>query len=107
MSGMTCLSDGSCCSDSLLTEGMMSRRSSAKEAERLSAANGLFLAEKMFPVYAMGILRPELEPAVSVSDSGDPIWETVRKEAKLEVLFNVQGPNFHVKVGILKSYFFS
>ncbi|KAK4765498.1 hypothetical protein SAY86_026588 [Trapa natans] len=88
ISGMTCLSDGSCsccCGDSLLNERMVSRwRFFVNEADRHSASNGIFLAEKVFPVYAMGISRPEIESNVSVSDSGDPIWENVRKEAKLE-----------------------
>ncbi|OWM66499.1 hypothetical protein CDL15_Pgr013716 [Punica granatum] len=84
---MTCLSDGSCCCASLLSEEVMSRRLSLKEPEQsasAAASNGFFLAEKVFPVYAMGISRPELGQGGSALDSGDPIWEAVREDAKLE-----------------------
>lgn len=43
-----------------------------------------FPFEKVFPVYAMGVVsKPDTD---SVANSGhDPIWDAVRKEAKLEV----------------------
>lgn len=44
--------------------------------------------EKVFPVYALGLnSKPELDSDVYVSDSGDPIWDGVRREAKLEVCY--------------------
>lgn len=77
---MTCLSDEG--GASLLSE-MVPRRLSIK-GESLEG----YLEcppERVFPVYARGVWRPpESEPAVSVSGSGDPIWDAVREEAKLE-----------------------
>ncbi|KAL5557414.1 hypothetical protein UlMin_039650 [Ulmus minor] len=40
--------------------------------------------EKVFPVYAMGILKNEPEEVVPNANLGDPIWDAVREEAKLE-----------------------
>lgn len=49
--------------------------------------------EKLFPVYAMGLSKANVGGDVSLEilDSivGDPIWDAVREEAKLEVLFFV------------------
>lgn len=77
---MTCLSDES--GAPLLSE-MIPRRVLIKE----QSLEGYLECppEKVFPVYAMGVCRPESEPVVSVSGSGDPIWDAVREEAKLEV----------------------
>lgn len=48
-----------------------------------------FRFEKVFPVYAMGGLKPDPDPVMaefsSGSDVDDPIWDAVREEAKLEV----------------------
>lgn len=41
--------------------------------------------EKVFPVYAMGVSKPNSDPVVLPADSADPIWDAVREEAKLEV----------------------
>lgn len=41
--------------------------------------------EKVFPVYAMGISKPDLDSDASLPNLGDPIWDAVRTEAKLEV----------------------
>ncbi|KAK7360290.1 hypothetical protein VNO77_02273 [Canavalia gladiata] len=41
--------------------------------------------EKVFPVYAMSIPNPTLESSLHHLDCPDPIWQAVRKEAKLEV----------------------
>ena len=42
-----------------------------------------FPFEKVFPVYAMGLSKPDND---SVANSGhDAIWDAVREEAKLEV----------------------
>ncbi|KAF7129442.1 hypothetical protein RHSIM_Rhsim10G0198900 [Rhododendron simsii] len=47
-----------------------------------------FRFDKVFPVYAMGVLKPDPDPLLAVLSSGsdldDPIWDAVRKEAKLE-----------------------
>lgn len=50
--------------------------------------------EKVFPVYAMGLSKANVGGDVvssEILDSivGDPIWDAVREEAKLEVLFFV------------------
>ena len=42
-----------------------------------------FPFEKVFPVYAMGLSKPDTH-SVANSDH-DPIWDAVREEAKLEV----------------------
>ncbi|KAG6594736.1 Serine acetyltransferase 4, partial [Cucurbita argyrosperma subsp. sororia] len=47
----------------------------------ISAASQQFRLERVFPVYAMGSSKP---PAVVGSDLGDPIWDAVRQEAKLD-----------------------
>lgn len=48
-----------------------------------------FRFDKVFPVYAMGVLKPDPDPLMSGlgpgSDLDDPIWDAVREEAKLEV----------------------
>lgn len=90
---MICFSDRSCWGDPLLPEEMTSRLL-VKEAERAAAANGLYLAEKVFPVYAMGTLRPEFESDISVSDSSDSVWEAARKEAKSEVFIGYRRVQF-------------
>jgi len=41
--------------------------------------------EKVFPIYAMGIPNPVLDSSLKNFDCFDPIWDDVRKEAKLEV----------------------
>ncbi|KAE9450233.1 hypothetical protein C3L33_17859, partial [Rhododendron williamsianum] len=47
-----------------------------------------FRFDKVFPVYAMGVLKPDPDPLLAVLSSGsdldDPIWDAVREEAKLE-----------------------
>lgn len=48
-----------------------------------------FRFDKVFPVYAMGVLKPDPDLLLTVPSSGsdldDPIWDAVREEAKLEV----------------------
>lgn len=45
--------------------------------------------EKVFPVYAVGVSEPDPNLIVSVANTastvGDPIWDAVKLEAKLEV----------------------
>ncbi|KAJ8764099.1 hypothetical protein K2173_005004 [Erythroxylum novogranatense] len=83
---MACLSDKSWSS---LPE-MLSRRLSVnheQENGETPTSSLAFPFEKVFPVYAMsGVVKPESDPgsAVSASDSGDPIWDAVKGEAKLE-----------------------
>ncbi|CAK9320812.1 unnamed protein product [Citrullus colocynthis] len=43
-----------------------------------------FGIERVFPVYAMGSSKPSAAPTAVASDLGDPIWDAVREEAKLE-----------------------
>lgn len=50
-----------------------------------SLSPSCFLFEKMFPVYAMGISKPDSGSVLPhAANSGDPIWDAVREEAKLE-----------------------
>ncbi|KAF3440863.1 hypothetical protein FNV43_RR19149 [Rhamnella rubrinervis] len=49
-----------------------------------SQSTTVYRLEKVFPVYALGISKPDLDSDVSLSNLGDPIWDAVRSEAKLE-----------------------
>ncbi|KGN48988.1 serine acetyltransferase 2 [Cucumis sativus] len=49
-----------------------------------SADSMKFGIERVFPVYAMGSSKPSASLTAVVSDLGDPIWDAVREEAKLE-----------------------
>lgn len=71
---------------------MLSERLSLREEEEVEEEPGFFDSEsaayrleKVFPVYASGIPKPEPDPVVEADSSGDPIWDAVREEAKLEV----------------------
>ncbi|GAV89472.1 Hexapep domain-containing protein/SATase_N domain-containing protein [Cephalotus follicularis] len=79
---MACLSDESW-GESLPT--MLSERLSFNEEDKNGEANMNLMEfpfEKLFPVYAMGALKPLDQPdSVTLSD---PIWDAVREEAKLE-----------------------
>lgn len=80
---MACLSDESW--DSL--PKMLSKSVSIKEDGEEETNACEFPFEKVFPVYAIGIPKPDSDFVLSFSNSGaDPIWDTVREEAKLEVL---------------------
>lgn len=50
-----------------------------------------YCLEKVFPVYAVGVSEPDPNLIVSVANTastlGDPIWDAVKLEAKLEVCF--------------------
>lgn len=45
-----------------------------------------FEIERVFPVYAMGSSKPSAPLTAVASDLGDPIWDAVREEAKLDVI---------------------
>ncbi|XP_021897640.1 serine acetyltransferase 4-like isoform X2 [Carica papaya] len=78
---MACLSDESW--DSL--PKMLSKSVSIKEDGEEETNACEFPFEKVFPVYAIGIPKPDSDFVLSFSNSGaDPIWDTVREEAKLE-----------------------
>ncbi|KAL6222188.1 hypothetical protein ACLB2K_005580 [Fragaria x ananassa] len=70
---------------------MLSDLLSLREEEEVEEEPGFFDSEsaayrleKVFPVYASGIPKPEPDPVVEADSSGDPIWDAVREEAKLE-----------------------
>jgi len=46
-----------------------------------------FPFERIFPVYARGTLNPVADPVLLdfTNSSYDPIWDSIREEAKLEV----------------------
>lgn len=56
-----------------------------------SAGMSEYRLEKVFPVYAVGVSEPDPNLIVSVANTastlGDPIWDAVKLEAKLEVCF--------------------
>lgn len=71
---------------------MLSERLSLREEEEEEEQPGFFDSEytayrleKVFPVYALGVPKPDSDPVVPADSSGDPIWDAVRVEAKLEV----------------------
>ncbi|KAK4368199.1 hypothetical protein RND71_011991 [Anisodus tanguticus] len=53
-----------------------------------NSAMGEYRLEKVFPVYAVGVSEPDPNLIVSVANTastvGDPIWDAVKLEAKLE-----------------------
>ncbi|TYK12488.1 serine acetyltransferase 2 [Cucumis melo var. makuwa] len=49
-----------------------------------SADSMKFEIERVFPVYAMGSSKPSAPLTAVASDLGDPIWDAVREEAKLD-----------------------
>lgn len=51
-----------------------------------------FGLERVFPVYAVG----SSAPAAVAPDFGDPIWDAVREEAKLEVRLSNTLRSFHL-----------
>ncbi|KAK9265515.1 hypothetical protein L1049_024384 [Liquidambar formosana] len=89
---MACVSDESWFSLSeLLSTGVVLKEERKEEKPKTFDPEFTeYRLEKVFPVYAMGISDPDLNPAASVAISGsdvgvpDPIWEGVREEAKLE-----------------------
>uniref|UniRef100_A0A6N2LQS5 serine O-acetyltransferase n=1 Tax=Salix viminalis TaxID=40686 RepID=A0A6N2LQS5_SALVM len=64
-----------------------------------------FPFEKVFPVYAMGFLKPESDPVLLPADSRDPIWDAVREEAKIEV--TPPRPGLAEKEPILSSFLYA
>ncbi|XP_058187144.1 serine acetyltransferase 2-like [Rhododendron vialii] len=70
--------------------GTLSKRLVIEEDENTPPNPKLmeFRFDKVFPVYAMGVLKPDPDPLLAVLSSGsdldDPIWDAVREEAKLE-----------------------
>lgn len=89
---MACLSDEK---NWVSLPKMLSHRASLNEDKRdleddkpnsfRSQSTAVYRLEKVFPVYALGISKPDLDFDVSLSNLGDPIWDAVRSEAKLEV----------------------
>lgn len=68
---------------------MLSERLSLREEEEekpgfFDSEYTAYRLEKVFPVYALGVQKPDSDPVVPADSSGDPIWDAVRVEAKLE-----------------------
>lgn len=90
---MACLSNDSWVSRPKMLSGRLSLREQNHTDDddnekfkpgRDSAAFGF---ERVFPVYALGIkskLESDFSLVTTLSNSGDPIWASVREEAKLE-----------------------
>ncbi|KAG8660076.1 serine acetyltransferase 2 isoform X3 [Manihot esculenta] len=81
---MACLNDQSWAPS--LPEMLSTRLSFKEDIENgeIDANSTPFPFEKVFPVYAMGVSKPNSDPVVLPVDSADPIWDAVREEAKLE-----------------------
>ncbi|KAI9394493.1 hypothetical protein POPTR_005G099700v4 [Populus trichocarpa] len=84
-----------CLSDETWVSSMLSKRLSIQEGKEdgvkeeettnsFASDSTNFPFEKVFPVYAMGFLKPESDPVLLPADSRDPIWDAVREEAKIE-----------------------
>ncbi|KAH8508073.1 hypothetical protein H0E87_010279 [Populus deltoides] len=84
-----------CLSDESWVSSMLSKRLSIQEGKEdgvkeeettnsFASDSTNFPFEKVFPVYAMGFLKPESDPVLFPADSRDPIWDAVREEAKIE-----------------------
>ncbi|KAJ6995649.1 hypothetical protein NC653_012484 [Populus alba x Populus x berolinensis] len=84
-----------CLSDESWVSSMLSKRLSIQEGKEdgvkeeettnsFASDSTNFPFEKVFPVYAMGFLKPESDPVLLPADSRDPIWDAVREEAKIE-----------------------
>ncbi|KAL9393797.1 hypothetical protein Peur_013082 [Populus x canadensis] len=84
-----------CLSDESWVSSMLSKRLSIEEGKEdgvkeeettnsFASDSTNFPFEKVFPVYAMGFLKPESDPVLLPADSRDPIWDAVREEAKIE-----------------------
>jgi serine O-acetyltransferase len=89
---MACLSDESWVSLPKMLSERLSLRGDRDEEENKRFVDSKitqYRLEKVFPVYAMGISRPDSDSVVSVGNLGDavsdPIWDAVTEEAKLEV----------------------
>ncbi|KAG6619670.1 hypothetical protein I3842_07G004200 [Carya illinoinensis] len=88
---MACLSDESWVSLPKMLSERLSLREDQDEQERkrfIDSKIAQHRLEKFFPVYALGISRPDSDSVVSVFNSddplADPIWDAVKEEAKLE-----------------------
>ncbi|XP_024177788.1 serine acetyltransferase 4 [Rosa chinensis] len=84
---MACVTDesGSRCPEcyrSVCLEGGRGRGGGG--ARVFDSESAAYRLEKVFPVYALGIQKPESDPVVVADSSDDPIWDAVREEAKLE-----------------------
>ncbi len=92
---MACLSDESwvslpkMLSERLSLKGDKDEDLDDKKKSFVDSKTTRYRIEKVFPVYALGILKPDSDSVVLVSNSGDsiadPIWDAVKEEAKLEV----------------------
>ena len=92
---MACLSDESwvslpkMLSERLSLKGDKDEDLDDKKKSFVDSKTTQYRIEKVFPVYALGILKPDSDSLVLVSNSGDsiadPIWDAVKEEAKLEV----------------------
>ncbi|XP_041019722.1 probable serine acetyltransferase 2 isoform X2 [Juglans microcarpa x Juglans regia] len=88
---MACLSDESWVSLPKMLSERLSLRGDQDEQERKRFIDSKIAQrrlEKFFPLYALGISRPDSDSVVSVFNSddplADPIWDAVKEEAKLE-----------------------
>ncbi|RXI06360.1 hypothetical protein DVH24_018402 [Malus domestica] len=88
---MACVSDESWVPlPKLLSDRLYLREDDRRDADDdqsgfFGSESTAYRLEKVFPVYALGISKPESDSVVGpASVSGDPIWDAIREEAKLE-----------------------
>ncbi|KAJ7944072.1 Serine acetyltransferase [Quillaja saponaria] len=87
---MACLSNESWVSLPKMLSGRLSlngqQQDEKEETKHYESVYTRYRLEKVFPVYALGIPKPDSDDALalSVANLGDPIWDDVREEAKSE-----------------------
>ncbi|KAM1701502.1 hypothetical protein ACFXTH_026878 [Malus domestica] len=88
---MACVSDESWVPlPKLLSDRLYLREDDRRDADDdqsgfFGSESTAYRLEKVFPVYALGVSKPESDSIVGpASVSGDPIWDAIREEAKLE-----------------------
>lgn len=97
---MACLSDetwAATLSNKLADCASLREQEHAGDRPTFFPADSLpFGLERVFPVYAMGSSKPAAAPATVAANLGDPIWDAVREEAKLEVCLSNTLRSFHL-----------
>lgn len=86
---MACMSDESWVSlPKMLSERMSLTGEKGEEENKncFDSKTSQYRLENVFPVYALGVIRPDSDSVLRSDDPvADPIWDAVKEEAKLEV----------------------
>ena len=89
---MACLGDDTWFALSQMRSASLTLQENSENFGPDNSAMGEYRLEKVFPVYAVGVSEPDPNLIVSVDNTastvGDPIWDAVKLDAKLEVFLN-------------------